>query len=75
MKSQYEMNEDKHGTIDFFPVGFDRSNLINISSISSRFSKYINEVTGRVIDCENFYKNSIQEVDVDTRGGWNDRRK
>ena len=59
---QYELTENNYGTIDFFPKGFDKINLVNISTVSDRFSKYINVKYGNIVDCESFYNNYLHEL-------------
>jgi hypothetical protein len=53
---------------DCFPVGFDRTNLENISRICDMWCKYIDVQTGELVDCAEFAKH-MEELDMrDSRG-------
>ena len=46
----------------FFPFGYDRSDLQEISAYGKEFAKFVNLRTGELIDCEDFYNQYKEEL-------------
>lgn len=46
----------------FFPCGYDRSDLQEMSAYGEEFAKFVNLRTGDLIDCEDFYKQYLEEL-------------
>jgi len=55
-------NTSKGDPPSCFPIGYDRSELIEISSMMDSWAKYINSSTGEVVDCALF---AARMIDVD----------
>ena len=45
-----------NGVIECFPSTFDRSQLIDVTTISDAFAKFVYRQSSGIIDCETFYK-------------------
>lgn len=69
MRKQYKYEVDYNSISDMktpiscFPVGFDKSNLLDITTIADRFRKYLNHTTGQVIDCGHYYELAMKEYE------------
>ena len=51
-----------NGVIECFPYTFDRSQLIDVTSISDAFARFVYRKSSGIIDCETFYKAAINET-------------
>ena len=45
----------------FFPEGYDRSDLLEISTIGESFAVFLNTETMEIVRCETFYKQLLKE--------------
>ncbi len=50
-----------NGVIECFPSTFDRSQLIDVTTISDAFAKFVYRQSSGIIDCETFYKAATNE--------------
>lgn len=47
--------------VSVLPVGFDTTDLVQVRDFGSRYVKYLNTVTGELIDCE-VYAKQLEEL-------------
>lgn len=50
-----------NGVIECFPSTFDKSELIDVTTISDAFAKFVYRKSSVIIDCGTFYKAAINE--------------
>lgn len=56
------MSTSDRGIITIFPTGMDTSDLIEITTMSSRgFAKFISKYSDRTYDCEVFYNQMLED--------------
>lgn len=56
------MSRSDRGIITCFPYGMDTSNLIEMSTLTSMFAKYISRDSMREYDCEVYYNRMMEEA-------------
>ena len=49
------------GVIECFPLTFDRSELIDVTSIYDAFARFVDRKSSVIIDCGTFYKAATNE--------------
>ena len=55
-QTQYEFEQGGPGRPDaIFPVGYNRAKLIEVTSTGDVWQRYLNTVTGEVVDTKVFY--------------------
>ena len=54
--TQYEITHSSFGASECFPVGYDKSNLINVSRVGDYWATFLDPRTGAEVSCEDFYK-------------------
>jgi hypothetical protein len=55
-KPNYEFEQGRPGCPDaIFPVGYNRSKLIEVTTIGDVWQKYLNMATGEIVDTKVFY--------------------
>ena len=57
----YLREDEGFGIVSFLPADLDTSNLIPITTIGDRWSKYLDTTTGKVHDSEAYYKQMLEE--------------
>lgn len=50
------------GVATCFPAGYDRSNLVDISSIGEYWATFLNQETGEIVYCSKFYADLQAEI-------------
>lgn len=55
-KPKFVVKELDFGFTSVLPEGFDTTNLVEVIELDSRYVKYLNTVTGEIIDCEAYAK-------------------
>ena len=63
--NSYRWETEVHGLMEpkiIFPYGYDRSDLQEMSAYGEEFAKFLNIKTGELIDCEDFYKQYLEEL-------------
>lgn len=55
-KPKFVVKELDFGGTSVLPEGFDTTNLVEVTELDSRYVKYVNTVTGEIIDCETYTK-------------------
>lgn len=48
--------------IDFFPAGYDTSDLIEVSRVGDLYSRYIKRSTGEEVNCADFVAESQEHL-------------
>lgn len=64
--ARWESSVSSRGLTDFFPRGFDRTNLIDVSTLGCKFSQYIRKSSGQIVDCADFYQSYLDEVKAES---------
>ena len=60
-KYTYTMERRSNLPAVVFPEGYDRSNLLEISTIGESFAVFLNTETMETVRCETFYKQLLKE--------------
>ncbi len=58
---RWEQSTELNGCIDFFPVDFDKTDLICVTAIGDSFNSYLNK-DSELIKCEDFYNQAHKEA-------------
>lgn len=59
---RYTMSRSDKGIITCFPYGMDISNLIEVSTLTSMFVKFVSTNSMREYDCEDFYNQMLEDT-------------